>query len=335
MKRNYYLFNPGRMSRKDNTLRIVSESDNKVTPKSKYLPIEGIASLFIFGSIDSNSALFNFLGKQGVAVHFFDYYEHYTGSFQPKEYLLSGKMQIMQTKAYLNKEKRLKIAKQFIEAASFNILKNLQYYNNRGRQLDKQIESIRTYRQSIDSCQEISVLMGLEGNCRQVYYQAFEEIIEHFEMKGRHKQPPSNEVNALISFANTFCYTLALDQIYHTQLNPTISFLHEPGARRYSLALDIAEVFKPILADRLIFRLLNKRELQAKHFEEKLNGCYLKDSGRKIFIKAFEEKLAETIKHRKLNRKVSYKRLVRLECYKLAKYVLGMENEYESFKIWW
>ena len=129
-------------------------------------------------------------------------------------------------------------------------------------------------------------------------------------------------------------YSVCLGQIYHTQLNPTISFLHEPGARRFSLALDLAEIFKPILVDRTIFRLLNKRELQAHDFVTDLNRCTLKESGRKIFVRAFEDRLKETIKHRTLNRSVSYKHLVKLECYKLSKHLLGMED-YKPFKAWW
>ncbi len=335
MKKNYYLFNPGRLSRKDNTLKFMAVDNSGTGNKAKYLPIEAVENLYVFGSVDANSALYNFLGKQKVGVHFFDYYEHYTGSFQPKDYLLAGKMQVEQTKAYISKKRRLHIAQNFIEAASFNMLKNLRYYANRGRELYGQLEEIEQYRMSILECDNIPELMGIEGNCRQSYYSGFEHIITDFRMNGRHKQPPSNEVNALISFGNMMCYTLALDQIYHTQLNPTISFLHEPGYRRYSLALDIAEVFKPILVDRLIFRLFNKREIQAQHFEQQLNGCFLKDSGRKIFIRAFEEKLKETIVHRTLKKKVSYKRLVRLECYKLAKYILKMESSYRTFKIWW
>ena len=178
-------------------------------------------------------------------------------------------------------------------------------------------------------------LMGLEGNCRQVYYAAFDQILNDFEMGGRSKQPPGNELNALVSFGNMLCYTQALDAIYHTQLNPTISFLHEPGARRYSLALDLAEIFKPIVVDRTIFSLLNKRALQHKHFDNALNGCFLNNNGKQIFLRAFEERLEETIQHRSLNKKVSYKYLIRLECYKLSKYILKMESAYKPFKIWW
>ncbi len=335
MKKPYYLFNPGRMTRRDNTLKFTAVDDSGREQKPRYLPIEGIEALYIFGSIDANSALFNFLGKQRIPVHFFDYYEHYTGSFQPKEYLLAGKMQVEQTRAYLSSKRRLHIATQLVDSASFNMLKNMRYYQTRGRALSDQIAKLEELRMQIPMMEDVSALMGIEGNCRQVYYQAFEHIITDFPMNGRNKQPPSNEVNALISFGNMMCYSLALDMIYHTQLNPTISFLHEPGARRYSLALDIAEVFKPILVDRSIFKLMNRKELQSKHFEQALNGCFLKDNGRKIFIKSFEERLRETIQHRSLGRKVSYKRLVLLECYKIAKYILKMEPEYKAFRIWW
>jgi CRISPR-associated protein Cas1 len=176
--------------------------------------------------------------------------------------------------------------------------------------------------------------MGLEGNIRQEYYNAFDTILNDFKMGTRTKQPPLNEVNTLISFGNMMCYTLCLSQLYHTQLNPTISFLHEPGARRYSLALDLAEIFKPIMVDRTIFRVLNKKEVQPTDFMLEVNRCVLKESGKKAFIKAWEERLNETIRHRVLKKHVSYKHLVKLECYKLSKHILSME-EYKPFKIWW
>lgn len=334
MKKSYYLFNPGRMSRKDNTLKFVPTDENGIDGTPKFIPVEAVADLYCFGALDANSALYNFLGKNHIAVHFFDYYEHYTGSFLPKEYLLAGKMQIAQTKQYLNKGKRLAIAQKFVEGAAFNILKNLKYYNTRGKNLEEAITRIEDYVKSIAETTNIPMLMGIEGNIRQVYYDAFDSILNDFAMNGRSKQPPKNEVNALVSFGNMMCYTMCLGQIYHTQLNPTISFLHEPGYRRFSLALDMAEIFKPILVDRTIFRVLNKKEIQAKDFDVNVNRVLLKDSARKTFVRAFEERLNETIKHRTLNKQVSYKHLVKLECYKLSKHVLNIE-EYKPFKIWW
>jgi CRISP-associated protein Cas1 len=334
MKKSYYLFSPGRLSRKDNTLKFTSADEKGNEQPAKYIPVETVDNLYTFGNLDANSALYNFLGKSQISVHFFDYYEHYTGSFMPKDYLLSGKMLIAQTNAFLKPKKRLAIAQKLMEGAAFNMLKNLRYYNNRDKDVSGCIEKIEELMLSISHVLEIEALMGIEGNIRMCYYEAFAVIINEFEMGVRSKRPPSNEVNAMISFVNSLCYTLCLDMIHHTQLNPTISFLHQPGERRYSLGLDLAEIFKPVLADRLIFSLLNKKQVQGCDFDSKLNKCLLKDSGRKIVVKAWDEKLNETLKHRSLGRSVSYKHLVKLECYKLAKHILGMED-YKPFKAWW
>jgi CRISPR-associated protein Cas1 len=226
------------------------------------------------------------------------------------------------------------IARKFVEGAAFNMLKNLRYYNKRERDLAQHILSIEQFSIQAQHSNDVDELMGLEGNIRQVYYHAFDLILKEFEMAGRSKQPPRNEVNTLISFGNMMCYALCLSQIYHTQLHPTISYLHEPGARRYSLALDLAEIFKPILVDRTIFRVLNKKELQASDFVNEMNRCTLKESGKKAFVRAWEEKLCETIQHRALKKNVSYKHLVKLESYKLSKHILNIE-EYKPFKIWW
>lgn len=332
--KSYYLFNPGRMNRQDNSLQFVAYDEVGKEQKPRYLPIEDVENLYAFGALDINSALLNFLGQRGVHIHFFDYYEYYTGSFAPREYLLAGKMQVEQTRTYINTDRRIYLASRFIEGGSWNMLHNLKYYNRRGRDMDSIIKSIDLLRSQLDNVVDIPMLMGVEGNIRQYYYQAFDFIIDGWEMVQRSKQPPQNEVNALISFGNMMCYTLAMQAIYHTQLNPTISFLHEPQARRYSLALDLAEIFKPVLVDRIIFKMLNKKELSAKDFDKNLAGCYLKESGKRTFIKNWEERLSETIQHPTLGRKVSYKHLVRLECYKLTKYILQMEDSYKPFKMY-
>lgn len=337
MKKTYYLFNPGVLERKDNTLKFTPCSENgdvMESGASRYLPVEDIAEFYVFGSLRANSALFNFLGQKDIAVHFFDYYENYTGSFMPRDCLLSGKMLLAQTSSYQSQKKRVAIARKFIEGAAYNMVKNLQYYNRRGRDMDDIIGLITNLSKQIADTSTTEELMGVEGQMRQYYYDAFDLMINDFEMEKRTKQPPRNEVNALISFGNMICYTICLRAIHQTQLNPTISYLHKPGERRYSLALDIAEIFKPIIVDRTIFKVLNKREIQEKHFDRKMNMCLLNTTGKKIFVKALEDKLNETFKHRSLNRSVSYRHLVKLECYKLTKHLLGIE-EYKPFKMYW
>mgnify|MGYP001197141673 FL=1 len=339
MKKTYYLFNPGILERKDNTLKFTPFEEDENGEESRpgqprYLPVEDISEFYVFGSLRASSSLYNFLGQKDIAVHFFDYYENYTGSFMPRDSLLSGRLLLAQTSYYQNKKKRLEIARKFIEGAAFNMMKNLQYYNRRGRDMDMILSTIKSLSEKINSTESVQELMGIEGNIRQTYYDAFDLIINDYNMDGRSKQPPQNEVNALISFGNMMCYSQCLRAIHQTQLNPTISYLHTPGERRYSLALDVAEIFKPIIVDRLIFKVLNKNEIQDKHFDKQLNKCILNASGKKIFVKAFEDRLQETIQHRSLKRNVSYRHLIKLECYKLSKHLLAME-EYKPFKMYW
>lgn len=340
MKRTYYLFNPGLLERKDNTLKFTPIEENEEDQgilnmgQPRYIPVENISEFYVFGSLRANSSLYNFLGSNNIAVHFFDYYENYTGSFMPRDSLLSGRMLLAQTSHYQEKKKRIALAKKFIEGAAYNMIKNLRYYNNRGKDLEPLILKIDELSNKIPTANSIEEIMGIEGNIRMTYYNAFNLIINDFQMGNRSKQPPQNEINALISFGNMMCYSQCLRAIHQTQLNPTISFLHTPGERRYSLSLDISEIFKPLLVDRVLFKVLNKKLLQEKHFDRQLNRCLLNKNGKKIFVEAFEERLNETIQHRSLKRNVSYKHLIKLECYKLSKHLLDME-EYKPFKMWW
>ncbi|TAL66724.1 MAG: type I-B CRISPR-associated endonuclease Cas1 [Bacteroidetes bacterium] len=357
MKRQYYIFTPGKLKRKDNTVFFIPfnnieyqddenvqndillsiDSDmNETVPSDKIvLPIQDVDSFYIMTESSFNTRFLEFCSKNNIPIHFFNRYGFYTGSYYPKEYLLSGSLLVKQVKTYSNPGKRLQIAKFFIEGATYNLTKNLKYYNNREKDVQAQINTIEELYADISNSADIEELMGIEGNIRKVYYTAFETILgDEFQLIARKYNPPSNPLNALISFANTLVYTAVLSEIYRTQLNPTISFLHEPGERRFSLALDIAEIFKPLYADRLIFKMINNKQIQVKDFQNELNGFYLKEKARKEFVQEFDSKLKTVIKHRKLNREVSYRRIIRLECYKLIKHIIG-DSEYEPFKIWW
>lgn len=334
MKKTYYLFNPGRLQRTDNTLKFTPYDENGNEEKPRFLPVENVGELYCLGNLDANSAMYNFLGQEQIPIHFFDYYQNYTGSFMPSEELLSGRMLIAQVKVQQNKKKRMELAQKILDGAGYNMVKNLKYYNSRGKDLEPIIEMMEELMKNIPQTMSIEELMGVEGNIRKLYYEAFELIIDDFSMGGRSYQPPRNEVNSLISFGNMMCYSQCLRALHQTQLNPTISFLHEPGERRYSLSLDLAEIFKPILVDRTVFKVMNKKMVQAGDFEENLNRVTIKPNGKKTFVQTFEERLEETIHHRTLNRSVSYRHLIKLECYKLQKHILEIE-EYKPFKMWW
>lgn len=364
MRRPYYIFTSGKLMRKQNTLFFLPYKEEQellegsaqetedfedwelITEAGEFkkefdslnkrvIPIDDVESLMIFSEINFNARFLQFLTKYHIPLHLFNYYGHYNGSYSPREYLLSGHLLVNQVDHYKNKKKRIRLAIQFVMGSGYNMLRNLKYYNGRITDLSESISRVEQYLEEIPLVKDVQELMGLEGNVRRVYYGAFPSILgDKFDFEKRVKNPPDNAVNALISFGNAMVYTTCLTEIYRTQLSPLISYLHEPGDRRFSLALDLAEIFKPILADRVIFSCLNQGQIKQKDFEQELNFCHLNESGRKTFVKAFEEKLQTTIMHRKLKRKVSYRRLIRLECYKLVKHITDAEA-YQPFKAWW
>ncbi len=360
MKKPYYIFSNGRLCRRHNTLaleRTAGERQPDDAPDDEGLPsapadgerlpfpVESVESLYLFGEIDINSKLVTFLGQNSIPAFFFDYYGHFTAALYPRECQLSGRLQVEQVRHYLSAKRRLLLARAFVEAALFNIERVIKYYLSRlegksREELCTALEEMTRDREALLRSADIPTLMSVEGRVRERYYRLWPhflgEAAARFPFTRRERQPPSNEMNALISFGNSLCYTTVLRQIYRTALDPTIAYLHEPGERRFSLALDLAEVFKPLLVDRAIFRLVKTGEITPKHFEQRLGGCYLTEAGRRIFVSHWDERLRQTVEHRTLGRKVSYERLVRLECYKLVRHLCDPKADpYHGFHMWW
>ncbi|MGL5870245.1 type I-B CRISPR-associated endonuclease Cas1b [Clostridium chrysemydis] len=326
MGKDYYVFSNGRLKRKDNTVYFIDESNSK-----KYIPIEEIERLHLFGEIDLNTKFLNYISRYSILISIYNYYGFYSGTYYSRKKNVAGVLNIRQSALYLNYDSRLNIAKNFIDSAFHHILRNLRRHNV----TDILLEKIELERKAVNEAKTIEELMGAEGRGRKVYYESFNEFIKKdFAFNKRERRPPKDPINALISFGNSMMYTTTLGEIYKTQLDPTISYLHEPSRKRFSLSLDIAEIFKPLIIDSVIFTLINKNIITVKDFTIENEICYLNDIGRKKFIAEFDKKLNTTIKHRSLNRKVSYRYLIRLECYKLIKLMIEGE-EYKALKAWW
>jgi CRISP-associated protein Cas1 len=318
MSQNYYLTRNGRLIKKNNSLQF----KNKATKKN--IPINDIDTIYLLGRTSVNSNLLDFLAKKNICLHFFNYYGFYSGTYYPRKYLLSGDCLVKQVKHYLEPVKRLEVAKEFVRASYYGMYKNLKRGEKRLPELNEDIEAIKVYKPKIEEVKAVDELMGIEGNIRKNYYRSFEKIMgDKFALRKRVIRPPDNMINCLVSFGNTLVYTEVLSQIYRTHLDPTVSFLHEPGIRkRFSLSLDIAEIFKPIITDRIIFKLVNNKMIKDSDFDKKLNFCYLNDSGKKKFLQEFDKSIKSTHYNEKLKRNVSMKKSIRIECYKLEKHFI-------------
>ena len=291
MNRDYYIFSNGNLKRKENTIYFMDENQQK-----RSLPIEHVDKLHIFGEVSFNTKLLNYLTEYGLEVNIYNYYGFYSGTYYPIKKSVSGYLVVNQAMHYNFYDKRLYIAKCFIESAAHHILRNLRRYKENTEDYIQRIEIERDNAMKADTIEE---LMGAEGRIRKIYYESFKTFLKQdFGFERREKRPPTDPINALISFGNSLMYTGILGEVYKTQLEPTISFLHQPSTKRFSLCLDIAEIFKPLIVDSVIFNMINNRMINKSDFDQQDGICFLNDSGRKKFVLEYEKKLETTIKHR-------------------------------------
>jgi CRISPR-associated protein Cas1 len=335
MKKTLYIFQSGELIRQDNS--ICFETDER----KRMLPVEDVNDIYIFGEVNITKKFLELMAQKHICIHYFNHYGYYTGTFYPREHLNAGHVILKQAEAYLNPEKRLALARKFIDGSIGQMIQVLKYYQNRTQANSDKFKEIildfQSSRAKLEQWTSVEEMMSTEGHVREKYYSMFDDILNHnpdFLFEKRSKRPPLNRLNAMISFGNQICYTMVLSEIYKTYLDPRIGFLHATNFRRFSLNLDVAEIFKPIMVDRLIFTLVNKKMITKKDFDKHMEGILLSEEGRKKFIEELDKRMKTTVNHRHLGKSVSYRRLIRLELYKIQKHLLG-EKEYEPYRSLW
>lgn len=238
---------------------------------------------------------------------------------------------LAQAERYRHDPARLALARAFLAGAFQNIERNLRYFFRRGNAVE--VFDLKEALARLEACESTEEMMGMEGSLRKNYYQQWTHLLDpEWEFTGRSHRPPLNSANALLSFLNVLTYSLCTQAAHAVGLCVSIGFLHASDGRRESLALDLAEVFKPLLAERVFLTLLRKRMIQPKDFDQ--NALLLKKTGKQIVLRAWNEKLDTTFHHPRLDRLITYRSAVRLECYKLVKDLLGIEP-YQPLVIRW
>ncbi|WP_054950064.1 type I-B CRISPR-associated endonuclease Cas1b [Numidum massiliense] len=334
MRKTLYIFQSGELRRKDNSLYFESEE------RRKYIPVEDTNDIFIFGEVDVSKRFLEFASQKEICVHYFNHHGYYVGTFYPREHYNAGHVVVKQVEHYIDQEKRLALARAFVDGSIAQMMQVLKYYRGRvasGRDvLEELLIQMKSDQSQLAETETVEELMAVEGHARERYYQSFDYIMNNpdFVFEKRTKRPPKNRVNAMISFGNSICYTTVLSEIYKTFLDPRIGYLHATNFRRFSLNLDVAEIFKPIMVDRLIFSLVNKKMLTKKDFDGHTDGILLSETGRKKFVQELDKRMKTTVNHRHLGKSVSYRRLIRLELYKIQKHFLD-ERLYEPYQSLW
>jgi CRISPR-associated protein Cas1 len=355
MKQNLYVFSNTMLKREQNTLlfqkiekeekdepledevnfcseEFLSNSENIIpTGDKKYIPIETINSIFAVGTISFNSRFLYFLSQNNIPLHFFSKNNSYAGSFLPQTDNCSGNLIVNQVEYYSNFEKRLFLAKKMVIASLKSIVNNLHYYSYKGGNFAESIERIEENIFNISLAESVQEIMGFEGDSRHVYYRAWQNIFVYpTNFFKRVKNPPNNMINLLISYGNMIVYGTVLNEIRKTKIYPEIGFVHEVGDLKLPLVYDLADIFKPIIVDRTIFKVINHKMINERQFFTKNNFCRINKKAKQTFTEIIDQKLFTPQKVEGYNNKICFVNVIKDECYKLIKQ-FNEDIEYEPF----
>lgn len=315
--RVHFILNNGRLYRKDSNIYFDKFDENNSVINTKILPINSIDEIYILGKVLLDTYTMAFLSANNILLHIFSHHGAFRGNFypnSPNSVNKSGFVLLNQVRSFDDNIKRVAIAKEITKAriknAAFNCTK-------RGVKFD-----ILSHLKAVENADEIPKIMACEGAFAKEYYTKWNEIIKDqksFKFTTRSKRPPTDKINTMISYVNTRIYNVCLSEIYKTELDPRISFLHEPNYRTLSLHLDLAEIFKPIIGDNLIFNMINKKEITSKDFKTDAGRIrFTNDAVQKIelnMIKALTSVVMLGKQH------LTYRQIIRREANQIKKFI--------------
>lgn len=323
MKKTLYILQNGELHRKDNSLYFES------TKGRKFIPVESTNDICIFGNVEVSKRFLDFCTQKRIPIHYLDIYGDYIGTYYPREHYNSGYTIIKQVEFYLDKEKRLVLAKAIVYGYIEQSLKVIKYYVNRkdGKsqvKLEKLCIKLEEMKKDIINKKTIDEIMLIVEKAEEKYKSSFNFIINNLQFVDNGDKNSAEHVrkNTIIRFGKSIGQAIILSEIYKTYLDPRIGYFHDADLGVFPLCLDILYIFKPIMIYRLIFMLLNKSMITERDFKEHKGNVILSREGKGKFITELDKRMRTTIKHRHLGRYVSYRRIIRLELYKIQKHII-------------
>lgn len=297
MNGRFHILSDGIINRKDFELLFENEE------KTHYIPVEVTDQINIYGNVTLASNVLQTLNKREIKASFFDKYGNLIGCFLPEKCKITSGTIFIQSKKYLDEAIRVDMARRMEISGLHNIRANLRYYEKRHKgSFYEDIATVSQFIQQINCASAVNEMMLIEARARQLYYTCFDRILENenFKFVERTKRPPKNPLNACLSFGNTLLYNYFLNLIWKKGLDPRFGIIHASNRRNYSLNLDFADIFKPIIIDRIIFTMINKKMLTVTaDFEKTENGgVYLSKEGKtysykcmkiSLIVKSFSE----------------------------------------------
>lgn len=332
-----YITSPDRYLSLDGENVVVLEEKEQVAR----VPLHNLEGIITFGYTGASPALMGACAKRGISLSFLSQ----NGEFLARvEGEVRGNVHLRKTQYSVSEKEQesIKIARNFIVGKIYNtrwcverVIRDYELRVDSHKMKDVSVRLQNTL-VKVAQCDNVDSLRGIEGEAASCYFSIFDQMIlqqkDAFYFQTRNKRPPLDNVNALLSFVYTLLSLMCKSALELVGLDPYVGYMHTDRPGRASLALDLMEEFRAVLADRFVLSLINKRMLNAKGFTKKENGAVIMDDEtRKIVLTAWQSRKKEIIKHPFLNEKVEWGMVPYVQAMLLARYLRGDLDEYPPF----
>jgi len=325
-----------------------AERASKQAGKVVRVPLAKVEQVMVLGDITLTTPALHALLERRIAVHYLSARGRSFGALTADWGKNSG-VRLAQYALYGDVARRFTIARQCVAGKLLNMRTTLLRYarsRDESAELQEATRQIRTCLRAMahlpaptevdptDRMHGFGPLLGLEGSASAAYYGVFGSLLKgEWGFAGRVKRPPTDPINALLSFGYTVLTNQIVSLIHAVGLDPGLGVLHQPGFGKPALALDLIEVFRPIIVDSVIITMVNTGQITPHDLDEEVGAYRLKDDARRAFLEKLEARLSERVQHPVFGYQTSYRRCIELQARLFAKYAQGEIAQFVPFTV--
>jgi CRISP-associated protein Cas1 len=302
-------------------------------------PALTVNNIVCFGNISVSPFLMGFCGEQGIGLSFHTEYGKFLARVQGKQ---SGNVLLRRAQYRWadDEAQSTKMAQMFVAAKIANsrgvLQRELRNHpeNNAAQAIAGAIDHLATSLRRVEGAASVDSVRGIEGDAAAVYFDVFNSLIrvDNFTFNGRVRRPPTDPVNALLSFVYSMITQECASALQAVGLDPYVGFLHRDRPGRLSLALDLLEEFRASWADRFVLTLINRKQVQKDDFVIEASGAVrLKDTARKTVLVAYQDRKQTEIIHPYLNENVAIGLLPHCQAMLMARHLRGDTEFYPPY----
>lgn len=332
LQNSLYINTQGAYLHKERETLVIEVNKQKVAQ----LPIHGIGGIFCFGNVLVSPFVLGFCGENGVNLAFFTEYGRFLGRMQG---IQSGNVLLRRSQYKKADEDAVPIARNIVAAKvqmQKQVLQRHQRNHGENIRLTAEVTALNHIIDTLKVTSDLDKIRGYEGEAAARYFGVFSLLLTGnatgFEFTGRVRRPPTDPVNALLSFIYSILGNDISAALQGVGLDPQVGFLHQDRPGRDSLALDLLEEFRAFIADRLVLTLLNRQQLKVSDFISSASGAVaLKDDARKLVLQEYQARKQQKIRHLFMDEEIDVGLLPHVQAMLLARHLRGDLAEYPPF----